>query len=317
MTPLVWILAAAAAGAAAVAVSFAVEGLRKAPAPPESLGWAPDIPVRYAEVDGLRLRYIKAGAGPDLVLLHTLRTSLDIFENIVPELARRFTVWALDYPGHGFSDIPKAQYRPELFVSAVETFLDKMNIRDATLAGVSIGGVIPLLIAAKGNPRVARVVSVNPYDYGKGLGVARGNFVARLIVTLARIPVIGETVMRLRNPMVERKILEGGVSDPAAVTDGFAKITFASGLRKGHYRAFINLLRNAHSWTEAPREYGKIKIPVLVVYGDGDWSHPEERRRTIAAIPGARSETVPGGRHFLSLDRPGPLAELVSKFAAA
>ena len=303
--------------AAPVAVSLVVEGLRKAPAVPNALYWDSAIPIHYADLDGLQLRYIKTGEGPNLVLLHTLRTELDIFEKIVPALARNFTVYALDYPGHGFSDIPKTNYRPELFVAAVEKFLEKLDIRNAALAGVSIGGVVPLLIAAKHNPRVTKVVSINPYDYGRGGGAARGNFIAWLIFTLARVPVLGETVMRLRNPMVERKILEGGVADPAAIADGFAELTFASGLRKGHYRAFINLIRNADAWTEAHGQYGNIKVPVLVVYGDHDWSHPEERRRTISAIPGAKSETVANGGHFLSLDQPQRLIELITKFAAA
>lgn len=315
-TALCILAAAAIVTAAVVAVSFAVEGLRREPPPPKSLYWNPDIPIQYVDLGGLRLRYIKAGQGRNLVLLHTLRTDLDIFEKVVPALSRNFTVYALDYPGHGFSDIPKAQYRPELFVGAVEGFLEKMDIKDATLAGISIGGVIPLLMAAKHNPRVTRIVSINPYDYGKGLGLRRGNFVAWLIVTLACIPVLGETVMRLRNPMVERKILDGGVAGPAAIPGGFAALTFASGLRKGHYRAFINLLRNANSWTEAHREYGKINVPVLVVYGDHDWSRAAERRRTIAGIPGAQSETVPAGGHFLSLDQPQRLIELISRFAA-
>lgn len=313
-----WSLAAAALFVAApVAVSFVVEGLRKEPGAPKSLYWNPDIPIRFMDLDGLRIRYIKTGEGPNLVLLHTLRTELDIFEKIVPALSRSFTVYALDYPGHGFSDIPRAQYRPDLFVGAVEGFLEKLDIRNAVLAGISIGGVIPLLIAAKHNPRVAKVVAINPYDYGKGSGAGRGNAVAWLIFTLARIPILGDTVMRLRNPMVERKVLEGGVANPAAITDGFAGITFASGLRKGHYRAFINLIRNAHHWENAHRDYGKINVPVLVVYGERDWSNAAERRRTVAGIPGAASETVAGGGHFLSLDQPQRLIGLISNFAAA
>src|SRR2546423_763372 len=78
---------------------------------------------------------------------------LDVFEKLVPLLETSFTIYALDYPGHGFSDIPKADYRPQLFVNAVEGFLDKLDLTEVTLAGISIGGVIPLIIAANGDPR--------------------------------------------------------------------------------------------------------------------------------------------------------------------
>jgi pimeloyl-ACP methyl ester carboxylesterase len=183
------------------------------------------------------------------------------------------------------------------------------------LAGVSIGGTIPLVIAAKRNPRVKKVVAINPYDYAKGLGITRGNLVAKLVVTVARVPVVGETAMRLRNPLLERRIMEGGVSNPAALTPGFLAQIVASGARAGHYRAFLNLIRHAYLWEDARQVYGKIASPVLVVYGDDDWSLPEERRRTAAAIAGARVETVPDSGHFLPLDQPERLAELITGFA--
>jgi pimeloyl-ACP methyl ester carboxylesterase len=291
------------------------EALRIAPKPPERLYWGADIPIAYVEVEGDRLRYIKAGSGPNLVLLHTLRTQLDIFEKLVPLLAQSYTVYALDYPGHGFSDIPSTDYRPELFVNAVEGFLDKLDLTDVTLAGISIGGVIPLLIASKRNPRVKKVIAINPYDYGKGSGLARANAAAWLIFTLSKIPVLGEIVMRLRNPLVEQRVLEGGVGNRKALTPGYLAQAYAAGLRPGHYRAFLNLIRHAYLWDEARQHYGKIDVPVLVVYGAGDWSRAEERRRTVKAIPNARLETVPDGGHFLSLDQPERLAEAIKRFA--
>jgi pimeloyl-ACP methyl ester carboxylesterase len=106
-------------------------------------------------MSGNKLRYIKTGRGPTRVLLHTLRRQLDLFEKVVPELAKHFTVYA-DYPAHRYSDIPKARYDATFFIRAVEGFLDQIDLRDVTVAGVSIGGSIAVIIAARRNPRVAR-----------------------------------------------------------------------------------------------------------------------------------------------------------------
>ena len=114
-----------------------------------------------------------------------------------------------------------------------------------------------------------KVIAINPYDYGRGLGIARGNGWG-LTFNLARVPVLGETVMRLRNQFIEQRILEGGVATPEAITPGFGAQVLASGLRPGHYRAFLNLIRHAYKWDEAKQRYGEIKIPVLVIYGDHD-----------------------------------------------
>ncbi len=300
-----------------VVISMILEALRKQPQTPESLYWSKDIPIRYVTIDGMRIRYIKAGTGPNLVLLHTLRTQLDIFQKVVPELIKDFTVYALDYPGHGFSDIPKTEYTPDLFVKTVEKFLEELDLKNSTLAGISIGGTIPLLIAAKHNPRVKNIISINPYDYGKGRGIERGNIVARLIVTLARIPVLGETVMRFRNMMVEKIIMEGGVASPDALPKEYLQQVWDSGVRQGHYRGFINLIRNAAKWEQARHVYAQINIPVVLVYGDKDWSTENERKRTLEDIRGAKLETVKNGGHFLSLDQPGEVIGLIRQYATA
>jgi len=177
--------------------------------------------------------------------------------------------------------------------------------------------VISLIVTANRNPRVKKVIAINPYDYAHGMGIARGNGWAWLTFTLAKVPVLGETVMRLRNRFIEQRILQGGVANPEAITPGFGEQVRASGLRQDHYRAFLNLLRHAHMWDEARQRYGEINLPVFVIYGDRDWSRQEERRRTVQAIPGAKVETVANGGHFLSLDQPEHLADLVKSFTGA
>jgi pimeloyl-ACP methyl ester carboxylesterase len=174
-------------------MSYILEALRPVPRPPETLRWAPSIPTDYVDIGGCRLRYTKAGQGPNLVLLHTLRTQLDLFEKVVPELVKNFTVYALDYPGHGYSDIPRARYDADFFASSVESFLNVLDLRNVTLSGVSIGGTIALTIAGRRNPRVARVVAMNPYDYANGRGMSRSSLPGWMITVTSNIPVIGET----------------------------------------------------------------------------------------------------------------------------
>ena len=301
---------------ALVPLSMLVEALRTKPDPPDALVWDRSIPLSYVTIDGVRVRYIRTGGGPPLVLLHTLRTQLDIFQKVIPDLAKHFTVYAMDYPGHGWSDIPKADYTPEFFTRFVTGFLDALKIEQALVAGVSIGASIPLLMAAQHNPRIRAVVSVNPYDYGKR-GIDRANAVAKILFNLAPIPVLGATVMRLRNPMVEGKILDGGVATPSALPQAFRAEVFRVGERPGHYQAFLNLIRHMPLWRQAHEVYGRIRVPVLLVYGDHDWSREPERQRTCREIPGAKLVTVTNAGHFLPLDQPAPFIQHVTQFARA
>ncbi len=300
-----------------VLLSYAVEALRPRPTPPVRLLWAPDIPIRYASLDGLRVRYLKTGSGPHLVLLHTLRTQLDIFQKVIPELARHFTVFAYDYPGHGWSDIPRADYAPEDFYRWTAAFLDSVGIEQASVAGISIGGTIGLVLAARQNPRIARVISINPYDYPPSGGIRESSVMARLILGPASVPILGATLMRLRNRFVSDRIMEGGVATPDALSPELKRELYIVGARGGHYQGFLSLLSHERRWSEARDEYSRIQVPVLLSYGGADWSPRLQRERSQAQIPGVSTTTVTGGRHFLSLDRPQALIDLIVQFAAA
>ncbi len=76
-------------------------------------------------------------------------------------------------------------------------------------------------------------------------------------------------------------------------------------------------MRNAESWERARQEYGRIEVSVLLIYGDSDWSLPSDRERTRALIPDVTMKTIAGGGHFLPLDRPRELSELIISFAGA
>jgi pimeloyl-ACP methyl ester carboxylesterase len=300
---------------AVVVISFLVETLRPPPQPPENLAWGPGIPIQYVDIGGVKVRYINTGAGGNLVLLHTLRTQLDLFEKVVPDLAKHFTVYALDYPGHGYSDIPKAEYDADFFVHYVEGFLARLDLHDVTLSGVSIGGAISLIVAGRRNARVARVIAINPYDYARGRGMTRSSLLGWMITVTSETPMIGGTVMRLRNFVIMKAVLQGGVVNPRSIRPALLKEMYVVGNRHGHYRAFINLLRKAASWEAATKVYGNINVPVCLIWGDKDWSKPDERENDRSMIPGVQMTTVEDGGHFLPLDRPKELQELIIRFA--
>lgn len=301
--------------AALVAVSYLIEALRSAPVAPDRLDWAPDVPIRYVDVKGTKLRYIASGQGPALVLLHTLRTQLDMFQKVIPDLAKRFRIYAMDYPGHGYSDIPEATYSSEFFVTRVARFLEQLDIRDAVIVGESIGGSIALLLAARHNPRVRAVVAINPYDYDGGRGIRRSSVLANILFGLNNVPVLGATVTRLRLYPIVKRVLEGGVYRKGALPATLARELYRVGNRRGHYRALMSLVRHWDSWERARAEYSSIDVPTLLIYGDHDWSRVGERESDRQIIAGAELRIIKDAGHFLSLDAPQEVVQAVVGFA--
>lgn len=300
-----------------VLLSYVVEALRSVPAAPARLSWAPEIPIRYVKVNGINLRYVEVGQGPPLLLLHTIRTQLDIFQKVIPELSRRFRVYALDYPGHGFSDIPTVEYKPEFFTDVVAGFLQQVNIENAIVVGESIGGSIPLRLAAQRKPRVKQVIAINAYDYDAGRGVKRSSAIANLLFSLNNVPILGPTFWRLRQYPIFKKIMEGGIVHKDALPPALLREMYEVGNRPHHYRALMSLVRHWAGWDRGRVDYAKIAVPVVLVYGEHDWSRPEEREANQRVIPGSRMTIVRGAGHFLSLDAPEAVIEIIRNFTLA
>jgi pimeloyl-ACP methyl ester carboxylesterase len=89
----------------------------------------------FVDVPDGQMFYREAGDGPPLVLLHqVLRTSLN-YRLVMPMLARLHRVIALDNMGAGDSDAPPRPYSLDEHVAAISTALDRLGIREATIAG--------------------------------------------------------------------------------------------------------------------------------------------------------------------------------------
>ena len=299
---------------APVIISYVVEALRKSPLEPEKLSWAPNIPVQHLDIDGVNLRYIKTGTGEPLLLLHTLRTQLDIFQKMIPSLSEQFTVYAFDYPGHGYSDIPDTEYTPQFFLKYTEKFMEELDLDNVTVVGESIGGSLGLMLAAKNNPRIKQVVSINPYDYGKGFGITRGSWVGALLFHMNNIPLLGATNWRFRIYQAFLQIMRGGVYDSSVLPDKLMHEINNVGNRPHHYLSFMSLIRNFPKWELEKENYHEIRTPVLLVYGDHDWSRENERLDTKNRINNIRLETITDGGHFLSLEKPDNLTSLITDF---
>jgi pimeloyl-ACP methyl ester carboxylesterase len=144
----------------------------------------------FTRPDGSRLRYYTAGTGRPLALLHTVRTQLDYFQRVIPRLWDHYTIYAVDLPGMGWSDIvPGAGHEePELRAAVVE-FVSGLNLQDVTLAGESLGAALALSASIDLKDRVRHVVAFNSYDYPSGL--ERGSWLARFIITSVRLPGLG------------------------------------------------------------------------------------------------------------------------------
>jgi pimeloyl-ACP methyl ester carboxylesterase len=274
--------------------------------------WSPSGEIEYAKLaDGTRLRYLKAGSGPaPLILLHTVRTQLDHFQFVIPKILHAFTVYAIDMPGMGWSDItPGASYTEPALRRAITEFVTTVDLADLTLAGESMGATVSLTAATELEDRLRRVVAFNPYDYSKGVG--RANRVASIYVGSARIPTIGRAVTSMENKPVLGIVLRGGLLDGSKLPEHYLAELRRVGRRQGYPRVAREVFRNVDSMIAARALYGRITASVTLIYGDYDWSHMPEREANLALLPAARSISLAETGHFAALEQPARVAEIL------
>ena len=102
----------------------------------------------YAIVNGLKLFYHKEGSGRPVILLHGNGEDHTIFDVAMKDLARSYTVYALDSRSHGKSDpVPTLTYRE--MAEDVAAFIRQQGLEKPALVGFSDGGVVALLVALR------------------------------------------------------------------------------------------------------------------------------------------------------------------------
>ena len=261
-----------------------------------------------------RLRYLTGGAGPPLVMVHTVRTQAEHFRHLIALVQERYTVYALDLPGMGYSQIvPGASYEEPAMRAAVKRLITQLDLRDVTLLGESMGAVLALTTAADLPERVRRVLAINAYDYAGG--IARSSLLARLIVTGVLAPGVGRLFARLEPKPIMRAVLSGGVVDTTALRADYVDELLEVGRRPGYPSVARAVYANLPSLVAARSRYPEVTAPVHLIYGEEDWSRPSDRQANRHLLPTAEFTEVPRAGHFIALERPDVPADLLNASA--
>lgn len=264
----------------------------------------------FTRSDGSRLRYYTAGVGPALVLIHTVRTQLDYFQRVIPQLWDSYTVYALDLPGMGWSDIvPRARYdEPELRAAVLE-FVTGLDLHAVTLVGESLGGAVALGASIDLKNRVSKVVAFNSYDYPRGL--ERGNLFARSIVSAIRTPGMGPVFGRMENRLTLRGVMRCGVVDKTKLDTELLAELRKSGRRKGYPRVARAIYRSLKGFQQARERYPQVSAPVTLVYSERDWSRPNERDHVARLLADVQRIALPNTGHFSALEDPHDMTRIL------
>ncbi|MAI59544.1 MAG: alpha/beta hydrolase [Rickettsiales bacterium] len=266
--------------------------------------------------DDTYIRYKVLGKGKPLMLFHTIRNRLEYSENLSEILKNKFSIYLIDLPGYGDSPINKStNYNQEFFTNCVIELIKKLQIKDITLAGESIGGVLPATIAVKIPKLIKKIFLFNPYDYDSyfGEGIGRGNFFAKFIMFHIGLPLVGNFFSSLENKIILKNVMKGGFVDKKKFSEEYLQL-LCSSLGKKHYvYHFRNVLSNFHSWSSAKNDYHKIRSPIKLIYGSHDWANESDRKESQKLLGLKKFEVIENCGHFSFLENPKRVADIIVK----
>jgi pimeloyl-ACP methyl ester carboxylesterase len=295
--------------AAAVLVGLVLRG--EAPAGPTG-AWlqAAGLTPRYETVEGSRVRYVRAGRGGAVVLLHGFASSIYTWKDVLPALREGHDVVALDLPGFGGSDLPK-DLSFESYPRVVRALLDRLGIARADLVGNSMGGAVAVVLAATDPSRVGRLVLIDAAGF---------NLAERDRPFLIRVAGFRPMAALLDHLPVRRLLVRAALRqvfyDPALVTPERVEEYAAPVLRPGAPAASRSLLASIRLHPGAVAELvPRVQAPTLILWGKHDaWIPVHDADRFAKAISGSRAVVLPDCGHLPQEERPAEVARLLLGF---
>jgi pimeloyl-ACP methyl ester carboxylesterase len=242
------------------------------------------------------------------VLLPGLASPIAEFGTVLPALARRYDVLALDLPGQGGSAALPAPLRPDVgtLTDAVERELDRHGVRVSHVLGISLGGRIALELARR--HRAASVVAIAPTGpvTPPERAYQAAMLVAARLVTSALAPVAG-SLLRLsvpRTAVLGFLRIRGWRTPPDEAAELVREFATAED--------FWRLLRYA-VLPEATLDYRMVDCPVVIAQGTHDVLATSQSAWLAALVPGARFRLLPVAGHSSVADVPDRVIALVAE----
>ncbi|GAB2685999.1 alpha/beta fold hydrolase [Nocardia thraciensis] len=276
----------------------------------------------FAEIDGVRMHYVKGGSGSPVVLIHGWPQTWYGWWPIMPALAERHTVYAVDLPGLGDSSGAPTGYDKATLARYVHALIaDRLGIRDARVVGHDFGAAVAFQYASQFPGDTAALAYLDLPLPGPGIDAATYRTMSWHIAfhSQRRVPeaVVGDDVreyLALFYPQVSfGGTAFGGTSDrspfTAAEIDEYARTYSRPEVLSGGFELYRALDKDVRDTAAA----APVRVPALLMSAQGQI---DAVRATAAPrmTDIVRAVDVPNAGHWLVEENPGFVTAELSRF---
>ena len=251
----------------------------------------------FVTLQGIDLQVVRRGAGSPLLLLHGgggPQHHLPFFQ----QLAEQFEVIAPIHPGFAGSAIPEHFDGMEDLVYLHLDLMDALDLRDAVVVGMSMGGWAAAEMAVRNSSRMAKLILVD------AVGVKVGGRDARDIADVFGLPPHDITRLLYHDP--------ANAPDPSTLSDEQLTEMAASRIALAMY-TWEPYMHNP----KLPYRLHRIQAPTLLIWGESDGLVPVAYAKAYREmIPGAELVVIPNAGHMPQIEQPDLFCHHVHTFAA-
>jgi haloalkane dehalogenase len=260
-------------------------------------------------LDGIH--YVDEGDGPPLLMLHGNPTWSFTWREVIKGLRDRYRCVAPDLPGFGLSNAPSGYgFTAAEHAQAIERFVERLDLSDATLLVQDWGGPIGFAVAGRQPARFSSYVVGNTWAWSM-----KDNRGARIFSAFLGGP-IGRYLILRRNFFVEKIIPRASNDVPERVMDMY-RGPFPTVESREPVAVFPKQIIAATPWLEEVKSRIQPR-PALIVWPTDDQAFGDaERRRWESLLPDHHSVTLEGAKHYIGEDAPGEIVRAITDWPAS
>ncbi len=267
---------------------------------------------RILDLSGGDLEVVEQGpkTAEPIVLIHCFTCAINYWDGMIPLLARRHRVIAVDLLGHGGSEKPRSGYSVPDQANVVAEALGELGVRDAEVVGHSLGGPVAIALAEQSPQLVNRLVAI---DSIPNTSYGDVGFVGELPFK----PVIGQALWRIKPDFSIRDGLKVAFAPGFPVPDAFVE-----DVKRMTYSAYTGSHDAFDDYTgekSLPERAAAIGKPLLAIMGAEEQIANDPAEALAAyreADPAAQTKLIAGAGHSPNVEKPTQTVALVLAFAA-
>ena len=243
--------------------------------------------------------YERRGDGPPVVFVHAAVMDHGRWTAQLAALSDEFTTIAYDVRGHGRTGgSARASYSIELFAEDLDALVTALDLERPILCGLSMGGLIAQVYAARHPDRIAGLVLAETWTPDMST-LSERLLMASLRAAILPVRLLGYPRVQAAMAWVHERLNSGARGNYGQI------VRLQAEAPKISSDEFAKIMRSLTAFRGADVDYSSIAVPTVVLYGENEPGTIQRQAELLAtAIADATVKEVPGGGHASNIDSP-------------